>query len=275
MIRARELAEGVTQFTMARRVAGRDLYRVAAYVVDGILVDTGMAHTARELVEALGTYEIDAIVNTHAHEDHFGANRVLQEERDLPVLAHALALPVLADPRRLKLHLYQRFFFGYPAPSKGEEIGEVVGSARGTFRVVPTPGHSPDHLSFLDESRGWIFCGDAYIGGRERVLREDYDVWQMIATYERLRRLDIEKMCTGSGAIVDHPRERLGKKIAYLRGMGERVMELHREGLNPKQIARRLFPGDRLVRWVTTGHFSALNLVEAFLHVPGIQVSMM
>ncbi len=265
MIRARDLAEGVAQFTMARRVVGRDLYRVAAYRVDGVLVDTGMAHTAEEFVKALGGREIIAVVNTHAHEDHIGANRRLQEERGLPILAHAQALPILAEPRRLKLHLYQRLFFGYPAPSRGEEIGEHVATAKGALRVVPTPGHSPDHVALLDEGRGWLFCGDAFIGGRERMLREDYDVWQMIATYERLSRLNIERMCTGSGSIAEHPSERLGRKIAYLRETGERVVALSREGLDPGLIARLLFPGDRLVRWVTTGHFSAMNLVKAFL----------
>lgn len=60
----------------------------------------------------------------------------------------------------------------------------------------------------------WLFCGDAYIGGRERVLREDCDVRGMIDTYERLSRLELERLCTGSGAIVDHPSERLAAKVS-------------------------------------------------------------
>lgn len=66
---------GVTRFDLARTLLGRGRCWTAAYWVDGIMVDTGSAHTARELVQALTSTPLTRIVNTHSHEDHIGANR--------------------------------------------------------------------------------------------------------------------------------------------------------------------------------------------------------
>ena len=62
------------------------------------MVDTGCAHTHKELLKALEGRPVERIVNTHTHEDHIGANGALQWQNPrLDILAHPLALPVLAD----------------------------------------------------------------------------------------------------------------------------------------------------------------------------------
>ena len=47
-------------------------------------------------------------------------------------------------------------------------------------------------------------------------------------------------------------------------------MDLFRSGLGEKEISRKLFPGDGMVRIVTTGDFTALKLVCAFLRYKGV-----
>ena len=91
----------VTRLDLARTLAGRGRYWTTAYLVDGLLVDAGCAFSAPELVKALAGKPLAGIVNSHTHEDHIGANAWLQSERaGLPIRAHPLALPVLADPPR-------------------------------------------------------------------------------------------------------------------------------------------------------------------------------
>ena len=63
----------VTRIDLARTLAGRGRYWTTAYAVDGLLIDTGCAHSARELSTALADGPIFKIVNTHTHEDHIGA----------------------------------------------------------------------------------------------------------------------------------------------------------------------------------------------------------
>jgi len=92
--------DDVTRFDLARTIAGRGRYWTTAYLVDGLLIDTGCAFSAPELAEALAETPLTGIVNTHTHEDHIGGNGLLQRQRDgLKIRAHPLALPVLADPR--------------------------------------------------------------------------------------------------------------------------------------------------------------------------------
>ena len=264
-MRAIVVDEGVTQFTMSRRAFGRDLYRAACYLVDGLLVDTGIAHEEREFLRALDGRPVNVVLNTHSHEDHIGGNAMLHSTRRVPILAHPRALPVLSDPRRLALRPYQRFLFGTPRPSPAEPVGGTISTGRHEFRVVETPGHSADHIALFEEKRGWLFCGDAYIGGRERVLREDYDVRGMIRTYERLAALNPDTLFTGTGAVVHDPARRIERKITHLLETGERILELRRSGLEERDIARRLLPGDRAIRCVTSGHFASVHLVRSFL----------
>ncbi len=260
-----EKSAGVTRFVMARSVLGRDLYRAACYLVDGLLVDTGMAHVGKALFGCLESENVQAIVNTHSHEDHIGCNAALQETRGIPVYAHPLAIPVIGEPSILALRPYQRFFFGYPRPSNAVPAGFTISTGRRDFRVMQTPGHSPDHISIYDEERGWLFCGDAYFGNRERVLRADYDVWEMIGTFRSLAALPLETLYTGTGAVVLHPARRIQRKLEYLLETANRVWSLREAGLDAGRIARRLFPSDLAIRTFTSGHFSAENLVRSFL----------
>ncbi len=132
MLRTTSYGE-VMRFELARTLLGRGRYWTAAYLVDGLLVDTGCAHSAGELVNALAKAPLVGIVNTHSHEDHIGANALMQRRRDgLPIRAHPLALPVMAHPRgRLSLHAYQQVLypgaFLTPGPSPLVPEGENGG----------------------------------------------------------------------------------------------------------------------------------------------------
>lgn len=265
MVRATALDNEITQFVAARRVGGRDLYRAAGYLVDGLLVDTGIAHTDEAFLRCLDDLCVNRIVNTHSHEDHIGSNALLQLERQVPILAHPQALPILAQPRRLPLRPYQRFLFGYPRPSLGEPIGDKVSTDRYEFQILQTPGHSPDHVALFEEKRGWLFSGDAYIGGKERILREDYDIWGMIRTLKRLSALPLNTLFTGTGSIIRNPIRRINNKIEHLLEVGQRVWDLQHAGLSAEEISRRLFPGDRFMRYITSGHFASIHLVRSFL----------
>ena len=258
-------AASVVRFRMARELLGKPFYFTAAYFVDGLLIDTGCAHTARQLTSTLKGWRVDQVVNTHSHEDHIGANAEVQAMFHCPILAHPDALPVLHNPRLQPLHPYRRLFWGWPKPSQGQPIGESVETEHCRFQVIHTPGHSPDHVCLFEPDQGWLFSGDTFIGGQDRALREGYDICAIIASLKKLAELPVKTIFSGSGSVRTDGVEQLQDKIAYLETLGERILALRNQGLSARRIRRRLFGRELLITYLTLGHFSGLHLVQSYL----------
>lgn len=260
-----EINQRVRVFRLARTMFGRSYYYTAAYWVDGLMVDTGCYYTAKELVAAIHGMKVFTVVNTHSHEDHVGANAAIQAVFGAVVKAHPLALPVLSAPQMVKLLPYQQVIWGRPAPSRGTAIGEFLETDHHLFRVVETPGHGFDHICLYEPNEGWIFTGDAYVGGRDRALRRGHDIRQIIASLRKLAALDVEWIFSGSGTVKAHAREELNDKIAYLEELGEKVLTLHRRGLSIPRIRKKVFGREMPISLITLGDFSGYNLVRSYI----------
>jgi len=256
----------VRKFRAARSIFGRAFYYTAAYWVDGLLIDTTCPFAAEEMLQATSSLALTRIVNTHCHEDHIGANGPLQQARGVTIEAHPLALPVLANPRLQYLQLYRRIFWGWPEPSRGTAIGDWVETEHHRFRVLHTPGHSPDHICLYEAEQGWLFAGDAYVGGKDRVARPDYDIYAMIVSLRKMAALGVTVLFPGSGTVrTDESVADLQRKADYLEELGVKVRELHRRGLPVQAIQRKLLGRDPTIRYLTLGHFRSRYLVEAYL----------
>ena len=255
----------VRKFRIAHTILGRNLYYTAAYLVDGLMVDTGCAHTAKELTQSLDGSHVHLIANTHSHEDHIGGNAALQSAFNAQILAHRDALPYLADPRLRRLHPYQRVLWGLPAASEGQALGSQLETEYFRFEVIHTPGHSPDHVCLYEPMQGWLFTGDAYVGGSDKALRRDYNIWQIIDSLKKLARLGAQVLFTGSGTVRYNPKETLRTKIDYLEEKGERVLELRAGGLSHRRISRQLFGPEMAIAYYTLRHFSGRNLVRSYI----------
>lgn len=258
----------VVKFRMAHQVPTQPPYFTAAFWVDGLQIDTGCAHTAQQFVSALRDWPVEQVVNTHSHEDHIGANAEVQERFGCPIWAHPDALPILHNPRLQSLQPYRRLFWGWPRPSDGQPIGEWVETQHFRFQVIHTPGHSPDHICLFEPDRGWLFSGDAYVGGKDRALRQGYDIYGIIASLKRLAKLPVRAIFAGSGSVRLNGVEPLEEKIAYLEELGERIRSLRAQGLSARRIRRQVLGRDQRITYITLWHFSGLRLVQSYLAEP-------
>ena len=264
MIQVEKIGE-VTKFRLARSIFGRGLYFTAAYLADGLMIDTGCSYTVNELTQSLERRHLDLIVNTHSHEDHVAANAVLQGLHGVRIHAHAEALPYLANPHKRRLRPYQTFMWGYPAPCEALTLDVHVETEHHRFQVIHTPGHSPDHVCLYEPEQGWLFAGDAYVHGRDRTLRADYNVWQILASLKKLASLEPKTIFPGSGTVRLNASKALGEKIQYLEQTAERVLDLHKRGLSASHIRKSVFGREMPIAYITLGHFSGANLVRSFL----------
>jgi len=259
----------VTRFDLSRTLLGRGRYWTTAYLVDGLLVDSGCAHTSVELLRFLTGKPVYFLACSHSHEDHIGANGLLQKRIvGLKILAHPLALEVLAKPREMQpLHPYRRLFWGWPLPSTGEALtdGQFIQTEHYHFEVLYTPGHSPDHLCLYEASQGWLFAGDLFVGGRDRALRQGCDVWSIIQSLKFLQQLPITMLFPGSARVREQPAAEMQIKIDYYERLGEQVLSLHAQGRSLTEIIQDLCGKTMWVEFVTFGHFSRRHLVESYL----------
>ena len=152
------------------------------------LVDAGLAPGAAQVLtvaaERFGRDRLPAaVILTHGHFDHVGALEPLLLVWDVPVYAHPLELPFLTgqahypppDPtvgggRLTRLPVL--------VPERGIDLGDRVqplpatGAVPGMpgWRWVPTPGHTPGHVSLFRASDRLLLAGDAVTTTRPESL---------------------------------------------------------------------------------------------------------
>jgi len=254
--------EGVTRIKMSRFPESHPPYCVCAYLVDGLLIDSGPGATAAELVDFLKDKEVRVLVNTHYHHDHIGGNAALQEKYGVELLAHPAAIGKLRHPPRL--YPYQEAIWGETPPSEAKEIGDRVKTPSFQFEVIPTPGHSEDHICLFERSKGWLFAGDLATTTHPRLARTEEDQWQTIASLEKIVALAPRVLFTSPENIITTPATFLPELIRYLKEKGEGITALSRRGLSPAEIASRLF-GEDAIAEITGGQFSSENFVKSYI----------
>lgn len=142
-----------------------------------LLIDTGLGvGNIRDVVVSLTSLPV-TVATTHAHWDHIGGHAAfecfsihekevswLTEKFPLPldVVKRNLLNPPCTFPPEFVADNYQ-IFSGNPSTVLHDLDHLDIGNRRIT--VLHTPGHSPGHCCFYEESRQYLFSGDLIYRG--------------------------------------------------------------------------------------------------------------
>ncbi len=151
------------------------------YVLNGtekcLLIDTGLGvENIWEQVQRLTKKPI-TVATTHVHYDHFGGHKFFQEfyvhEAETEWINGGFPLTIeqvrsllteepCAFPDDFDINNYQLF---KGIPTRVLKDNDTIELGERTIQVLHTPGHSPGHMCFYEESKGYLYTGDLiYIG---------------------------------------------------------------------------------------------------------------
>ncbi|MBM4278753.1 MAG: MBL fold metallo-hydrolase [Deltaproteobacteria bacterium] len=255
----------VSSIHMTSRILGVPVFKVYAFYVDGLLIDTGFARCRKGFLKICDEFpRIDAVVNTHHHEDHTGNNFWITQKYGIVPMGHPVTTHYMKSPSRW-IKLYRRFVWGTPPPSDMAQVDSEIQTGHYKFLILSTPGHTDDHICLYEPNEGWLFSGDMFLDEEVRYTREDEDIYTLLDSLKRIAALEPRKMFCSFSGLIESPREALRKKIAFLESLKEKVEEGVRQGLPQQEIQKRLLgPGDRF-RFITEGQISKKNTIQAFL----------
>ena len=249
-----EDVERVRLASWGSRLAGMD---VSAYVVHGILVDSGFPHARHELSRYVDERPIVGAMLTHYHEDHAG-NAELLAARGIPLAMHDLTRDRLREAASIRL--YRRVVWGTPMRLTSALCGFA---SELPLEFVHTPGHSADHNVVWDPARATVFSGDLWLGVRATVLHQSEDPYQIVESLRTVLALSPKRMFDAHRGPVRDPVAAITAKIDYLEDTIAAIAAKQAAGWSDRAILRHLLGGDEPVAIASAGEYSRMNFVRA------------
>lgn len=182
------------------------------------LIDPGSDDPAEleALFELIGLLERDRrklalILVTHHHPDHWAGVDAVRKRYGVRVACHPNAASQIGADFTLK---------------DGDWVPLTPGVGDWTLKVLHTPGHSSDHLSFLQVRTGSLFTGDLIPGGTGSVIIDPPEgvMSDYLASLERLLGEPVEILFPGHGAPQGAAMKRIRGLIAHRLGREAKVL---------------------------------------------------
>lgn len=215
--------DGTNTWIVRADVAGRS-----------IVIDPGPLHDAhlREVADRAG--DVIAVLLTHGHLDHSEGAGAFAERVGCGVRA--------LDP-------------AHRLGDEGLHDGDAVDVDGLEIRVLGTPGHTSDSLSFVVPEDRAVLTGDTVLGrGTTVVAHPDGRLGAYLGSLDRLHRLaeeaGIDTVLPGHGPVIDDALAALDHYIAHRAERLEQVRAAVEAGAStPRQVVERVYADVDRVLW--------------------------
>ncbi|MBN2159778.1 MAG: MBL fold metallo-hydrolase [Spirochaetes bacterium] len=254
----------VEAFEMGYGPIGPPLMNVFFYLVDGLLVDTGQSRMKNAFNSLLERASVGKAVLTHHHEDHTGNAAELIRTKGVPVYGHPVTVEKMAAGFRVLP--YQRIIWGPAPPARLLPVPEVVETDNYRFEAIHTPGHSRDHMAYLERKNGWLFSGDLFLGTQIKYFRADEKLDEEIASLRKVSRLEFDSLFCAVRPAVTGGKGMIVKKLEFLENLYGEVAALVEKGYTDEAVLRRYRHREiRFVKYFTFGNVSFRNMILSAL----------
>ncbi len=181
-----------------------------------LLIDTGLGIcNIYAEVQKLTDKPVTAVA-THVHWDHIGGHKYFPD-----FYAHADELDWLSGAFPLPLALIKDMVVdrcdlpvGYDVsnyalfqgtPTRALSDNEPIDLGGRVLKVLHTPGHSPGHMCFYEEDRGWLFTGDLVYKDTLFAYYPSTDPEAYLTSIERVAALSAKRIFPGHHSLDIQP----------------------------------------------------------------------
>ena len=251
----------ITGYELGYAYIGKPYMTTIFYSIGNILVDTGLSHMRKEVLEIVRNKKMDCVLLTHHHEDHSGNVAAIMKEKQVPAYGHPKTIEKMREG--FNILMYQHLIWGKAETANILPFLPVIET--GEFSLIPihAPGHSKDHTIFLEKNRGWLFSGDLYLGSKIKYFRADENLSDTLNSLREVLKLDFDALFC-----AHNPREHDGHlalqmKLEYLENFCGEIEHLLRSGLSQKEIIKKMSKNEvRFVKMLTFGNVSFEQMVR-------------
>lgn len=232
------------------------------------LLDSGFPRAEAALRSALSTHRVAQVLHTHVHEDHIGNDFFLQSNFETRLYACEQSVNDASEPSVLHYFPYEKIIWGIPRGKRQvAPLAPTMPVDGGLLEVIPTPGHTPDHVVFFDPRTGSVFGGDLFLSVKVRVARPQEDNLQLASSLAKVIDLRPRRLFCSHKGLIENPMPLLQAKLRFLEQSRDSVWSLTDRGWSPRTIAAHLFGLDSpLMYFGTSGDVTKTNFVKSFLH---------
>lgn len=194
------------------------------------VVDPGPANPSYQ--RSLATWlsgavrRVEGVLLTHGHPDHAPGAALLGALTG----AHVWASERMTEPQRAGAGVNRLYSPDESFVVDGDEL-----------RLVPSPGHSPDHVAFWMPGARILFAGDTILGqGTTLIAPPEGDMVQYMQTLERFRALNARLIAPGHGPVIHDPSAKIEEYIEHRRQREAQIVAALEDGpaRTPDLVAR-------------------------------------
>lgn len=257
--------KNVNEVICAQAIAQLHSWQMDVYVfhTDGLLIDTGSVSLLPDLIPFFNSTSFDQVLLTHYHEDHSGGAKWIQENKDVPIYINPLSVDICSKGGEYKE--YRRQIWGQREGFQTQPISNTFQSRTSKWEAIHTPGHSFDHMSYLNHSTGTLFSGDLLVSPKPKIIIDEEHLPTTIQSIKKILEYDFSEVYCSHKGYLPNGRELFQMKLDYLENLRGEILELYQKGLTAEEIKVILLPSQNPLIELSNNEWDPLHLITSLL----------